>query len=458
MDDPRRRTPRTDVVLDSTRARRRRRDGSGARRSSASSSTCCGECREGRVSPDDVVTVVLASLPRSASSLREVVNATGVVVHTNLGRAPLSAAAVEAVVTAAGATDVELDLATGRRGPRGAGALAALAAAVPDAGGVHVVNNGAAALALVTSCLARGREVVVVARRAGRDRRRLPHPRAPRVRGRPTARGRDDEPGAARPTTSAPSATGDGVRPEGARVELPGRGLHLVGDDRRARDAGRAGGGRHRLRPAGAAPAAARRARRGDQPPRRSRPRHRLRRQAARRAAVRAAARARRPRPSAAARPARTGHARRQADARRARGHPHRPASTRRRGVGVTPERAARPRAPGRGDESARTSRRRCRPGRPSVAAAHPVSCSTARPSPCRRRLAEPLRLGDLPVAGHVVDGRLLLDLIAVPPERDDDLADAVRRAAEALRRALTCTSSPPPVTSTTASPRSSRR
>ena len=43
----------------------------------------------------------------------------------------------------------------------GAGALAALAAAVPDAGGVHVVNNGAAALALVTCALARGREVVV---------------------------------------------------------------------------------------------------------------------------------------------------------------------------------------------------------------------------------------------------------------------------------------------------------
>ena len=93
--------------------------------------------------------------------MREVVNATGVVVHTNLGRAPLSTAAVDAVVTAAGATDVELDLATGRRGPRGAAALAALAAAVPAAGGVHVVNNGAAALALVTSCLARGREVVV---------------------------------------------------------------------------------------------------------------------------------------------------------------------------------------------------------------------------------------------------------------------------------------------------------
>ena len=118
-------------------------------------------CRQGRVEPDDVVPVVLACLPPAATSLRRVVNATGVVVHTNLGRAPLSASAVEAVTIASGATDVELDLVSGRRGPRGSAALAALAAAVPDAGGVHVVNNGAAALALVTCALAFGREVVV---------------------------------------------------------------------------------------------------------------------------------------------------------------------------------------------------------------------------------------------------------------------------------------------------------
>jgi L-seryl-tRNA(Ser) seleniumtransferase len=82
-------------------------------------------------------------------------------VHTNLGRAPLSAAAQEALQVAAGPTDVELDLVTGRRGRRGAAALAALATAVPDAGGVHVVNNGAAALALVTCALATRRTVVV---------------------------------------------------------------------------------------------------------------------------------------------------------------------------------------------------------------------------------------------------------------------------------------------------------
>ena len=89
------------------------------------------------------------------------INATGVVVHTNLGRAPLSQAAVDAVVTASGATDVEFDLETGRRARRGRGALAVLTRAVPTAGGVHVVNNNAAALLLTAMTLAPGKEIVV---------------------------------------------------------------------------------------------------------------------------------------------------------------------------------------------------------------------------------------------------------------------------------------------------------
>ena len=89
------------------------------------------------------------------------INATGVVVHTNLGRAPLSQAAVDAVVTASGATDVEFDLETGRRARRGRGALAVLTRAVPTAGGVHVVNNNAAALPLTTITRPDAEEIVL---------------------------------------------------------------------------------------------------------------------------------------------------------------------------------------------------------------------------------------------------------------------------------------------------------
>ena len=164
-DDPRRRTPRTDTVLaDPVVAQAVAR--LGRSRTKAVVAEVLDACRAGRLAPDEVIATVRSALPTGASSLRPVINATGVVVHTNLGRAPLSSAAVQALTEAAGTTDVELDLATGTRGRRGAAAMAALAAAVPDAGGVHVVNNGAAALALVTSALAHvadgpGREVVV---------------------------------------------------------------------------------------------------------------------------------------------------------------------------------------------------------------------------------------------------------------------------------------------------------
>jgi len=110
--------------------------------------------RAGDLAPDLVADAALASLPATAAvSLHPVLNATGVLLHTNLGRAPLSAAALAALRVAAGSCDVELDLATGARGRRGRGALDALATAVPAAGGVHVVNNGAAALALVATAL-----------------------------------------------------------------------------------------------------------------------------------------------------------------------------------------------------------------------------------------------------------------------------------------------------------------
>ena len=63
----------------------------------------------------------VTALPARAATLTPVINATGVLLHTNLGRAPLSAAARDAVLAAAGCTDLEFDLAAGTRGRRGAG-------------------------------------------------------------------------------------------------------------------------------------------------------------------------------------------------------------------------------------------------------------------------------------------------------------------------------------------------
>jgi L-seryl-tRNA(Ser) seleniumtransferase len=117
--------------------------------------------REGIIEPSAVCDEALAELPELAASLTRVLNATGVLLHTNLGRAPLSAAALRAVGAAAGYTDLEFDLATGARGKRGAAMLAALARAVPDAQAVHVVNNNAAALVLAATALAAGKEIVL---------------------------------------------------------------------------------------------------------------------------------------------------------------------------------------------------------------------------------------------------------------------------------------------------------
>ena len=85
-----------------------------------------------------------------------VVNATGVVLHTNLGRAPLSAAARAAVAEAAGYAAVEYDLVAGTRGRRGAAAEALLREATGAEAGL-VVNNAAGALLLALGGLARGR-------------------------------------------------------------------------------------------------------------------------------------------------------------------------------------------------------------------------------------------------------------------------------------------------------------
>ena len=160
MADPRRRVPRTDLLLADPRlAEAERLLGRVLVKSVVARAQ--ERARAGEIEPEQVADHAVAALPVSAASLRPVINATGVVVHTNLGRAPLSQAAVDAVVTASGATDVEFDLETGRRARRGRGALGALARAVPTAGAVHVVNNNAAALLLTAMTLAPGKEIVV---------------------------------------------------------------------------------------------------------------------------------------------------------------------------------------------------------------------------------------------------------------------------------------------------------
>ncbi|MGY1770766.1 L-seryl-tRNA(Sec) selenium transferase [Blastococcus sp. SYSU D00813] len=158
--DPRRQVPRTDTLLaDGQLAPAIERLGRALVRDAVRSVQ--GRVRSGELAPAEAIAAVLAALPATAASLRPVLNATGVLVHTNLGRAPLSAAARAAVAAAGGTTDVELDLGTGRRGPRGEAALAALRAAVPAAGAALVVNNCAAALALVATALGQGRELVI---------------------------------------------------------------------------------------------------------------------------------------------------------------------------------------------------------------------------------------------------------------------------------------------------------
>jgi L-seryl-tRNA(Ser) seleniumtransferase len=94
-------------------------------------------------------------------SLGPVLNATGVVLHTNLGRAPLAEAAVRAVAAvASGYSNLELDLGTGRRGSRSEHCRALLGR-VTGAEDALVVNNAAGALVLALNALAAGREVLL---------------------------------------------------------------------------------------------------------------------------------------------------------------------------------------------------------------------------------------------------------------------------------------------------------
>lgn len=97
----------------------------------------------------------------TAPSLRRVINASGVVIHTNLGRAPLARSAVAAVAQVAeGYSNLELELAGGKRGERAAH-VAPLLRRLTGAPAALVVNNNAAAVLLMLTALCRGKEVIV---------------------------------------------------------------------------------------------------------------------------------------------------------------------------------------------------------------------------------------------------------------------------------------------------------
>src|SRR5579864_9463085 len=114
------------------------------------------------IDPGDLVGRLRAELGAvRAPSLRRVINATGVIVHTNLGRAPLAAEALARVLEAArGYSNLELDLEVGERGPR-QDHVAGLVRRLTGAEAALVVNNNAAAVLLALAALAEGREVVV---------------------------------------------------------------------------------------------------------------------------------------------------------------------------------------------------------------------------------------------------------------------------------------------------------
>jgi L-seryl-tRNA(Ser) seleniumtransferase len=98
---------------------------------------------------------------KNRPNLKKVINATGIILHTNLGRAPLSKAALEAVrMAGSGYCNLELDLNTGRRGSRGDLVEGLLTRLVPVEAAL-VVNNNAAAVLLALNTCARDKEVIV---------------------------------------------------------------------------------------------------------------------------------------------------------------------------------------------------------------------------------------------------------------------------------------------------------
>lgn len=157
--DARRRLPSVDAVLRAARVSAARRE-----RLTGVVREVLADARARGATDLDALSVARAARERLAvrdrPTLRRVINATGVVLQTNLGRAPLGLSALAAIARAAGAVSVEYDLLAGRRGERHGHASRLLAELSGAADGV-VANNNAAAVLLALAALAAGKEVVV---------------------------------------------------------------------------------------------------------------------------------------------------------------------------------------------------------------------------------------------------------------------------------------------------------
>jgi len=156
--DPRRALPSVDAVLRAARPSAVERD-----RFTRAARDVLARARAARASGDAATFAAetrAALAERERLTLRSVINATGVVLQTNLGRAPLSPRALAAIAAAAGAVSVEYDLVAGKRGERH-GHAARLLADLTSAEDAVVVNNNAAAVLLALAALASRKEVIV---------------------------------------------------------------------------------------------------------------------------------------------------------------------------------------------------------------------------------------------------------------------------------------------------------
>ena len=156
--DPRRALPSVDAVLRAAHPSAVERD-----RFTRAARDVLARARAARASGDAATFAAetrAALAERERLTLRSVINATGVVLQTNLGRAPLSPRALAAIAAAAGAVSVEYDLVAGKRGERH-GHAARLLADLASAEDAVVVNNNAAAVLLALAALASRKEVIV---------------------------------------------------------------------------------------------------------------------------------------------------------------------------------------------------------------------------------------------------------------------------------------------------------